>query len=262
MSIFLHRSGLLRGAGDFVPPAFDPVSLFGGGEFGGLYDPSDLSTLWQDTAATTPVTADGQVVRRMDDLSGNANHMTEATNPPVYKTNGTLHWLLFDGSNDRLSTSPGSTKVFSSSGGSLFVGYEITENNTLNSAIAEASETTNFVRINIAGDTRTTPNRFSIYNPSGLNETLDYSAKQDPDTRTAIITAGSTTASGYKDGTLIDSGTARGGISTNVRIWLFYEPSPASYMTGKFYGGGAIDRELTSTEISNLTTWMQGKAGL
>lgn len=68
------------------------------------YDPSDLSTLWQDTAGTTPVTTDGQSVLRMDDKSGNGFHATQATGSkaPLYKTSGGLHWLEFDGVDDAL----------------------------------------------------------------------------------------------------------------------------------------------------------------
>ncbi|WP_172332551.1 hypothetical protein [Mangrovicoccus sp. HB161399] len=68
------------------------------------YDPSDLSTLWQDSAGTIPVTADGDPVGRMDDKSGNGNHLLQATAAarPVYHTSGGLHWLSSDGVDDRL----------------------------------------------------------------------------------------------------------------------------------------------------------------
>lgn len=47
--------------------------------------PSDWTTLFQDTAGATPVTAAGQSVRRMTDRSGLGNHATQATaaNAPV-----------------------------------------------------------------------------------------------------------------------------------------------------------------------------------
>ncbi|PJK29972.1 hypothetical protein [Minwuia thermotolerans] len=43
--------------------------LFAGGEEGAWYDPSDLSTLFQDSVGTTPVTADGDPVGLMLDKS-------------------------------------------------------------------------------------------------------------------------------------------------------------------------------------------------
>lgn len=58
---------------------FTPASLFTGGVQGVWYDPSDFSTLFQDSAGTTPVTAVEQPVGRMLDLSGNNNHATQST---------------------------------------------------------------------------------------------------------------------------------------------------------------------------------------
>lgn len=60
-------------------PAFSPESLFAGGENGAWFEPSDLTTLFQDTAATVPVTAPGQAVARINDKSGNARNATQAT---------------------------------------------------------------------------------------------------------------------------------------------------------------------------------------
>jgi hypothetical protein len=48
---------------------FSPASLFATGEQGAWYDPSDLTTLFQDSAGTTPVTAAGQPVGLMLDKS-------------------------------------------------------------------------------------------------------------------------------------------------------------------------------------------------
>lgn len=84
---------------------FLPGSLFTGAQEGAVYDPSDLSTLWQDAAGTTPVTADGDPVGRIDDKSGNGNHATQSTAAarPLYKTSGGLHWLQGDGVDDWIS---------------------------------------------------------------------------------------------------------------------------------------------------------------
>ncbi len=58
-------SGLIAGWGG----GFNPLSLFAAGEPGAWYDPSDLSTMFQDTAGTTPVTATGQTVGLLLDKS-------------------------------------------------------------------------------------------------------------------------------------------------------------------------------------------------
>ena len=87
-----------------VWPAFLPVDLFANSEQGAWYDPSDISTLFQDAAGTVPVTADGDPVGRMLDKSGNGNHASQTVSGsrPVYRTDGVLHWLEFDGVDDVL----------------------------------------------------------------------------------------------------------------------------------------------------------------
>lgn len=45
---------------------------------GAWYDPSDSSTVWQDSAGTTPAGV-GDPVGRIDDKSGNGNHATQTT---------------------------------------------------------------------------------------------------------------------------------------------------------------------------------------
>lgn len=55
------------------------ASLWALGEQGAVYDPSDLSTLFQDSAGTTPVTAMEQPVGLMLDKSGRGNHAFQAT---------------------------------------------------------------------------------------------------------------------------------------------------------------------------------------
>ena len=94
-----------------APPsgAISPPDLFAAGELGGWWDPSDLSTMFQDTAATTPVTTVGQSVARINDKSGRGNHLLQATaaNRPIYQidTNGKPH-LVFDGTDDFMLVNP------------------------------------------------------------------------------------------------------------------------------------------------------------
>jgi hypothetical protein len=100
-------NGVTLAAGTYVENIGEfPSYLFAQGEQGAWYDPSDLSTLFQDAAGTTPVTADGQPVGRMLDKSGRGNHATQSIDAarPTYKTSGGLHWLEFDGIDDFLQT--------------------------------------------------------------------------------------------------------------------------------------------------------------
>jgi hypothetical protein len=59
--------------------SFFPGSLFASNEQGVWYDPSDMATLFQDAAGTTPVTAVEQPVGLILDKSGRGNHATQST---------------------------------------------------------------------------------------------------------------------------------------------------------------------------------------
>lgn len=86
--------------------SFNPLSLFAAAQLGVLYDPRDMSTLWQDTAATIPVTAAGQQVLRMSDLSGNGldAYRSGGSTGPIFRDSGGLRWLEFNGTTTRMQT--------------------------------------------------------------------------------------------------------------------------------------------------------------
>lgn len=84
--------------GAAASPGFTPLSL---SNLIVWLDPSDPTARFQDTAGSVPATADGQNLKRLKNLGTGAN-FTEGTVWPLYKTDGTLHWALFDGVNDRI----------------------------------------------------------------------------------------------------------------------------------------------------------------
>ncbi len=54
-------------------------AIFANGEKGAIWDYGAIANNYQDTAGTTPVTASGQVSARVNDLSGNNNHLLQST---------------------------------------------------------------------------------------------------------------------------------------------------------------------------------------
>lgn len=86
---------------------FDPASLFASGEDGLFYDPSDLSTLFQDVAGSTAVTSDGDPVARVNDKSGNGSNGLQSTDTkrPLYKAGAGLQWFQPDGVDDGFNVS-------------------------------------------------------------------------------------------------------------------------------------------------------------
>jgi len=68
------------GGGEFSPTDISGLVLW--------LDSTDLSTLWTDTAGTTQVASNGDLVARWDDKSGQDNHVIESVSAPVYNTTG------------------------------------------------------------------------------------------------------------------------------------------------------------------------------
>jgi len=113
--------------------AFDPSSVPG---LVAWYDFSDATTLFTDTARTTPVSADGQSIKGVTDLSGNALHLSEATNAPTYKVgihNG-LSIARFVGASSQQLGSPSSALIPAASGSFMYFAV-LTE---LNATVANA----------------------------------------------------------------------------------------------------------------------------
>lgn len=96
-----------------VADAFNPADLFQSSERGIWIDPQDLSTMFQDTAGTVPVTAAGQKVARINDKSGNGNHLTQSTsaNQPFLRHDGTNYYLELVGSTPTYLLAPNTNQL-------------------------------------------------------------------------------------------------------------------------------------------------------
>ena len=89
--IYLKKVSGFTSTDSVIDSAFNVMSLFGAGEQGAWYDPSDLTTLFQDSAGTIPVTAVEQPVGLMLDKSrGLALGAELVTNGDF--SNGTTGW--------------------------------------------------------------------------------------------------------------------------------------------------------------------------
>lgn len=97
----------------------DPASISG---LAAWYDFSDISTLFQNTIATVPVTTDGQGIARANDKSGKGRNILQGgAGAPVYKTGiqGGLSVGRFTGVNDWLTST---SFVQSAAGGGCLIG--------------------------------------------------------------------------------------------------------------------------------------------
>jgi hypothetical protein len=118
-SDYFYRAGVVSGAVEKFSEEFyvktiivnglsqTLKNLFAVNQKGLAYNFQDISTLWQDTAGTIPITDADQLVARVDDLSGNNNHIiqTDVSKRPQLKQDAQGFYLWFDGTKSMYSAS-------------------------------------------------------------------------------------------------------------------------------------------------------------
>jgi hypothetical protein len=167
---------LTRGRGGGGAPAFSPASLFAAGEQGAWYDPSDLTTLWQDTAGTVPVTAPGDTVALIRDKSGRGNDATQSitTARPTYRVDaGGRGYLEFDGTDDCLSTSS--------------INFTATNKMTVFAGLRKINDAVTGVVCELSVNSATNSGAFNILAP---NLTFSYSALTRGTSTAQVTTTG------------------------------------------------------------------------
>lgn len=227
------------------------------------YDPSDISTLFQDAAGTTPVTADGDPVGLMMDKSGNGNHVSQATSTkrPIYHTSGGISWLTFDGVDDYLQSA--GTIALVDGSGQYSVGAGVNFSNgvaalqcVIDSDNLSAPRLSQLMRCN-AG------NLESIAFDTAGNTFTDSCGPLTAATDVAITAIASSTAvEAFINGSG-DGSTARSGTPATAAGWLtigtFTGGTTAAPFKGKYYGSANYQGALNSTDHAALVSYLQGK---
>ena len=261
----MFGAALMMGTGAAAGGSWSPVDLFAGSEVGGVYDPSDITTLWQDSDRTVPVTADGDPVLAIDDLSGNGLHMvqTDSALGLVYRDVGGLKYLEKTSANDHLlsGTVPGGewTGDWHFAGGfSIDVGGGVNTLLFARSAAAGGNTTTgaagiyqisttvrrllaSVFRVGLIG-TATVNDAFTLGAAFVGEAYLSGSTITAASNNTSVSAVGTTTAFGADRALVIFSGS--------------------NSEQGKFFGGVAIDRALTTDERDDVRQWIATRAGV
>jgi len=253
---------------------FSPLSLFANGEQGAWYDPSDLTTLYQDSAGTTPVAADGDPVGLMLDKSGNGNHASQsvAASRPIYRTAAGLHWLEPDGVDDSLITpavdlSP-YTKLTASFG------------------LRKLSDAQGVSPVMMSGVAGNTADGFSLYAPHSASGRKAAWSLGGSSQRFRAIDAFpapiSIVQSALFDNAAVSladaiiprvngseviptenvSGSASGNGFLNVSLRLFVQEGTASFSPNPFYGGVLVTGHLSVNGLSVLERYLAVKSGV
>lgn len=209
-------------------------------------DPSDISTLFTDSAGTTAVTAADDPIGRLADKSGNSRHAKQSTSGyrPLYKVDGSIKSFFMDGSDDSL-------RVSAASGLSTDMDFFIAAKRTSTSTnvFLYGSEANTYAGVVQSGSTVSPDSQAGT--PTYYVDGTLVSPKQ----RGALHTA---MGSGAWHVLEIRNVNAY-AISNNQTLgWCDY----AGYKSSVYIGGIVLANALSSTNRSNLRTWLGAKVGL
>lgn len=233
-----------------------PELLFANGVNGVIIDATDASSMWQDTGASTAADAADDPVRRADDLSGNGNHHTAASDDarPLRKTDGQHWWLETDGVDDMLT--------------STAFGGSVTDWPTIAIAAQTLTATNTACYFggffNSASGSQFAALRQGVGDDVGLflRDTLTQStALADHYNGPVTIIASPRTPNALVNGHATDTLTEDTfpGSHDTLAIGGLADSSP-SYSPCRVFAFVVIDRVLTSDEKSLLEAWLASKS--
>jgi hypothetical protein len=216
------------------------------------YDPSDITTLFTDTAGTTPVTASGDTVALIKDKSGNGNHASQATagSRPIYQAGSGNPYLDCSGgrslSTPILTLTDGSGQH--SAAAACYFNSVASVQQVLNADnIGNSTRVSQLLRLN-----STTPETIAFLG-SGGNFT-DTGPTVAVSTGVVLSEKTSTAATeifvnGVGDGSFALSGTLQSG-QTGLQIGA---------IDGRFYGSANYQGVLSDADHSSLVSFLTAK---
>jgi hypothetical protein len=233
----------------------------------GWWEPADISTLFQDTAAATPISADLQTLGRINDKSGNGLNLTQATaaNRPTYRT-GTNPKLTFDGVNDILQSAVGQTFCDANGQWAMIMAIKL----------AALTDQIQFVADNVGGSaltetflttTVTTGVPRSQLRLANTSNQFDSAAALDtaqPYVLFAQAVNGSpSTVELFKDG--VSDGSSNNGGTTiqsgTAQLYIGDYPGNGTPFSGDLFFAAIVAGTLTAGERANLITYAGSKCG-
>lgn len=230
------------------------------------YDPSDFSTLFQDSTGTVPVTAVEQPVGLMLDKSGYGNNAFQSTSTarPVLKINSSgNYFLLFDGADDSLRTN--SVNFNTTDAMSVFAGVRALSDSGFGT-VAELSVAANS---NVGSFGLFTPagSASNAYYSGGSNTGLSAQASRSTAPYTEIMTGLSDISTdtmllrtnGVQTATnTSDQGTGNYG---NYPLYIGRRAGSTLTFNGHLYSLIIVGKSVTASELTSTETWVNGKTG-
>lgn len=234
----------------------DPSKLFVGGRQGAWYDPSTLSTMFQDAAGTIPA-AVGQPVMRINDMSGNGRHATQATagNAPILRVDeGGRRYLDFV-SDDWLEAAWSPTTYPLTLAAATLI---VAEDNTAGIiSVNEGSAAYHSINAGAAAgqafaSNRTTTNDIRL-TKTGLTSMVAHTFISEDTASSISLYVDNETQVGLAHSNAF-------GLPTKIILGSARTITP--FFVGRIYGALAISYQPTTTERNDLRAYLASKAGI
>lgn len=231
-------------------------SLFRAGNSGFIVGPMAAGHTWKDTAASTPVAADGDQVARCDDVAGRGNHATQssASFRPAWYAGSGRPYILFDGSDDRLLTAFVPTAAVT-----LAIACRINASGAAQLAIGGGASTGNHRCFLGAA---VTSGKINV-GWGSENAELTAGPVVTGSDHVILLTGDAVTRDVWCDGALVSSAAPAGGAGPDgtgggVALGAYNSGgSQVIFMGGRIYGAMAINRRLSPPEITLATAQLK-----
>lgn len=250
-------------------PPWSPITLFNEGVQGVWFDPSDISTLFQDVEGTIPVTAPDQAVALILDKSGNENHAMQSTSSsrPLYKIDGGLPYLYFDGIDDSLSTTL--TDFTSTDKVTMFSGTRHLKSDALSELLALSSDPVNNTGVFGVVCTNATANigvrgRGTTGGLVSSGTTGNAYPAPSSNVTTGIVDIGAAERIVRVDSEQVAMGTGTLGTGTfsQAPIYIGSRGGTSARFYGNVYGIVIVGNRSTVSQIAQAENYMASKTGI
>lgn len=230
-------------------------------------DPSDLTTLFQDTAGTVPVTTAGQFIAKWNDKSGFGNHLTQSNSAkcPTYQVVGGKPCVLFskargDFMRTAASVNPGSDKV------QIFTGLRKMSDTTSAIAIEHGNgSATNVAYVSAPSAAGANSYRFgSAGSGQQVAGTGAFAVAPDTSVITGIGDIAAPLSQLRRNGAVVETNTASQGTGSYNSSIIYVGGRTGTSLPFDGYVFGALmcfGANLTGTQVSDAEAWMNGKTG-
>lgn len=234
-----------------------PSILFADGEVGGVWDFTDSSTMWTDVAGTMQVSADGDNIMRIDDISGTGLALTQATSANALKYRS-VPCAESTGSHYVFANISALSYPFSLGLAGDAVGYS--GDNRAGMSVADPTTGSRGVLALGYNSGFSTGPVQAVYN-STWNARSCGSTINGPFVGLGTFTTGDQHMIDDNNATSSSMAIACPSGLTRFAVGAFARDTLVAYQ-GKYHAAILINRALTSQEQSSFLSWAATKAGL